>query len=69
MRETVIVMQVTANKETCAVSSLCVYRAPEVFDQDEDGLVEILDANPPADLHDEVRSAARACPTRSINFE
>ncbi|MFC6883250.1 MULTISPECIES: ferredoxin [Actinomadura] len=59
----------SATKETCAVASLCVYNVPEVFDQDEDGQVEVLDAEPPADLHQAVRTAARACPTRSIHIE
>jgi ferredoxin len=62
-------MRVTATKETCAVSSMCVYRAPEVFDQDEDGTVEVLDSSPPAELHEAVRAAARGCPTKSIYLE
>ncbi|WP_425575883.1 ferredoxin [Streptomyces axinellae] len=59
-------LRVTANAETCAVSSLCVYRLPGVFDQDEDGLVVVLDETPAAELHEEVRRAARGCPTKSI---
>jgi ferredoxin len=59
-------LRVTANSETCAVSSLCVYRLPEVFDQDEDGLVLVLDETPDEKLHEEVRRAVRGCPTRSI---
>jgi len=59
-------LRVTANPETCAVSSLCVYRLPGVFDQDEDGLVVVLDEEPGAELHEEVRRAARGCPTKSI---
>lgn len=59
-------LRVTANAETCAVSSLCVYRLPGVFDQDEDGLVVVLDETPDASLHEEVRRAARGCPTKSI---
>lgn len=62
-------MRVSVTKETCAVASLCVYRVPEVFDQDEDGTVELLDADPPDDLHQAVRTAARGCPTRSIHIE
>ncbi|MFG2249921.1 ferredoxin [Spirillospora sp. NPDC048823] len=59
----------SVTKETCAVASLCVYRVPEVFDQDEDGTVELLDADPPDDLHQAVRTAARGCPTRSIHID
>ncbi|GIF07092.1 ferredoxin [Actinoplanes siamensis] len=59
---------VTADPTTCVTSCMCVYRAPEVFDQDDDGLVVVLDARPPAELHDAVRRAARGCPTQSITL-
>lgn len=59
-------MRVVANSETCAVASLCVYRLPGVFDQDEEGLVLVLDEHPEAGLHEEVHRAVRACPTNSI---
>lgn len=62
-------MQVKATKDTCVVSSMCVYRVPQVFDQDEDGLVEVIDSDPPAELHEAVRTAVRGCPTRSLSFE
>ncbi|GHF69201.1 ferredoxin [Streptomyces mashuensis] len=61
-------MRVTADRDTCTVSSLCVYRAPEVFDQDEDGHVVVLRPDPPEHLHPAVRDAARSCPTRSIRI-
>ncbi len=57
---------VTASGHTCAVSSLCVYRVPEVFDQDGDGHVVVRQPHPSEELHDEVRRAARGCPTGSI---
>ncbi|MDX3457570.1 ferredoxin [Streptomyces sp. ME02-8801-2C] len=59
-------MRVVANSETCAVASLCVYRLPGVFDQDEEGLVLVLDDHPDTALHEEVHRAVRACPTNSI---
>lgn len=62
-------MRVYANRETCAVSSLCVYRAPEVFDQDDEGHVVLLDENPPEDQWEAVRDAVRSCPTRSLSIE
>ncbi|CAJ62651.1 putatite ferredoxin (partial) [Frankia alni ACN14a] len=41
--------------------------APDVFDQrDDDGIVILLDANPPADQHDNVRRAAAVCPAAAI---
>jgi ferredoxin len=62
-------MLVTATQDTCASSSLCVYRVPEVFDQDEEGLVVVRVPRPPQRLHQEVRRAARGCPTHSIRVE
>lgn len=59
-------MRVTATSDTCAVSSLCVYHVPEVFDQDEEGRVVVVQPRPRPELHDDVRRAARGCPTRSI---
>jgi ferredoxin len=61
-------MEVSANNDTCAVGSLCVYRAPGVFDQDDEGHVLVLQPNPPEDMHEAVRWAARSCPTKSINI-
>ncbi|HTI20730.1 ferredoxin [Kutzneria chonburiensis] len=62
-----MVMRVAANRETCVVSSLCVYRAPTVFAQDDDlGQVVVLDEEPGDELHAAVRRAARGCPTKSI---
>lgn len=41
--------------------------ADEVFDQrPDDGIVVLLDANPSADLVDDVWEAADTCPARAI---
>jgi ferredoxin len=63
------VIRVSADNTTCVVSSMCVYRVPDVFDQDEDGRVTVIDADPPEHLHEDVRKAARQCPTRSIKIQ
>jgi ferredoxin len=59
-------MRVTANTDTCVSSGICAYREPEVFGQDDDGAVTVLDPEPPADRHDAIRDVAEACPTSSI---
>lgn len=44
--------------------------APEVFDQrDDDGVVVLLDANPPAELAEGARKAAAFCPAMAIQIE
>ncbi|WP_209447249.1 ferredoxin [Amycolatopsis alba] len=62
-------LRVSADRDVCVVSSLCVYRVPEVFDQDEEGRVKVVDRTPPAELATEVRRAAQGCPTRAIRIE
>ncbi len=44
--------------------------APEVFDQrDEDGVVVLLTAHPPAERAEAARKAAAACPAMAIRIE
>lgn len=44
--------------------------APEVFDQrDEDGVVVLLNENPPAEYAEGARRAAALCPAMAIQIE
>lgn len=44
--------------------------APEVFDQrDDDGVVIVLDENPPTEQADNVRKAEAGCPALAIHIE
>ena len=62
-------MKVTADQNICASSGQCVAIAPRVFDQrDEDGVVVLLDENPPEELADAVRQAAAVCPSGAIKI-
>jgi ferredoxin len=59
-------MQVEIDPDKCIGSGACVIACPEVFSQDEGGVVILLDASPPAALDDKVREAVRACPAEVI---
>jgi ferredoxin len=49
---------------------MCVVRAPEIFGQrDDDGLVKVLEPNPPARLFQSARDAAAGCPVQAIALE
>ena len=62
-------MKVTADQNICASSGQCVAIAPRVFDQrDEDGVVVVLDENPPIELADAVRQAVAVCPSGAIKI-
>jgi len=63
-------MKVTVDQDKCVSSGQCVLNAAQVFDQrDEDGVVVLLNNDPPADQADNVRRAAAACPAQAIYVE
>jgi ferredoxin len=67
-KETDMKIKVDATK--CIGAGLCVVAAPQVFSQNEDdGLVIVLQENPPPELHASVREAARLCPALVITCE
>jgi ferredoxin len=59
-------VNVTIESEKCIASGGCVFACPEVFDQDDDGIVVLLDANPDETLRDKVLEAIDACPAAVI---
>lgn len=63
-------MKVTVDQDACISSGNCVLNSSDVFDQrDEDGVVVLLDENPPADQAENVRRAAKDCPAQAIHVE
>jgi ferredoxin len=63
-------MKINVDMDKCVGGGQCVLAAPDVFDQrDEDGLVVVLNPNPPAQLAADVREAARLCPALAITVE
>ncbi|NUR62231.1 MAG: ferredoxin [Catenulispora sp.] len=63
-------MLVKADRTKCCGAGMCALNAPEVFDQDpEEGLVLLLDAQPPPELHRAVHDAVGLCPSSAISVE
>lgn len=63
-------LRVTVDQDVCVGAGLCVLSTAEVFDQrDEDGVVKLLQNEPPAELHEKVLGAARKCPAKAIKVE
>ena len=62
-------MRVIVDVEKCCGAGQCVLLAPKVFDQQDDGIVLLLDAAPPAELHACVREAASVCPASAIQID
>ncbi|WP_420036881.1 ferredoxin [Streptomyces sp. cg28] len=62
-------MKITVDEGKCCGAGQCVLIAPEVFDQrDDDGIVILLDAEPPTEQHASVDEAASVCPAAAIEL-
>ena len=59
-------MQIEVHEDKCIASGQCVLIAEHLFDQDDDGIVVVLNSNPSADDEAAARKAASVCPARAI---
>lgn len=59
-------MGVVVNRDACVGAGQCALVAPDVFDQDDDGIVMLLQADPDGRDFDVATKAARLCPARAI---
>jgi ferredoxin len=63
-------VKVSTESEKCVGSGQCVGAAPGVFDQDDEfGLVMVLNKRPTSDEENAVRHAANVCPAKCIHIE
>ena len=60
-------MRVSADRELCVGSGQCELLAPEVFEVDDDGAVQVLQQEP--DDEAAVRDAVSQCPTGAIALD
>jgi ferredoxin len=59
--------KVSADRDRCVGSGLCVLTEPAVFDQhDDDGTVRLVTDEPGPDVADGVRKAVATCPSRAL---
>lgn len=61
-------MSVVVQTSACVGAGQCVLVAPDVFDQDDDGIVVLLQSNPQDGDLEAAKRAARLCPARAINL-
>jgi ferredoxin len=59
-------MRVTADREVCIGAGMCVMSAPELFDQDDDGVVVVLEAEVPQVHEAAAARAVASCPSGAL---
>jgi ferredoxin len=59
-------MRVQVDADQCIGSGACVRACPDVFGQDDSGVVVLLEDSPAVELYAGVREAERACPASVI---
>lgn len=55
-----------ADTARCMGTGVCRLICPEVFGQDEEGIVKVLNSNPPKGLRAAVEEAVADCPTTAL---
>ena len=60
--------RVQVDRERCVSSGVCESLAPEVFELDDDGLLQVHREEPDADQVDGVRDAVQSCPARALEL-
>jgi ferredoxin len=59
-------MKIEANRDVCIGAGMCVMSAPDVFDQDDDGLVLVLHEEVPAEHAEAAARAVAGCPSGAL---
>ena len=58
----------TVDPDLCEANALCVAEAPEVFDLNDDEVVDILIPDPPPEMASAVSDAVTACPKQALRI-
>jgi ferredoxin len=61
-------MHIEVDRDACISAGNCTMSAPEVFDQDDDGIVELLADPVPEAEEDRTREAVRLCPVSALRI-
>lgn len=59
-------MKISVDDDVCVASGSCVMASLTVFDQDDDGMVVLLNDSPGEAEWEGVRTAAAVCPVAAI---
>ncbi|BBY57868.1 ferredoxin [Mycolicibacterium sarraceniae] len=60
--------RIELDDDLCQGHAMCELEAPDVFTVPKRGVVEIVDAQPPDEMRDDVERAIEMCPTRALSI-
>ena len=63
-----MIMRIGTDTTRCVGAGQCVLIAPDLFDQDDDGLVTVIGSAPDRPVGEAARQAARICPSGAITL-
>lgn len=61
-------MRVVVDPLVCEANGVCEALAPEVYRLDEDDELEIIQPEPPSELHETVRETVARCPKGALSI-
>ena len=61
-------VKITVERGRCIGAGQCLLNAPELFDQDDEGAVVVLEEQPSHEQEPAARAAEHACPARVITL-
>lgn len=62
-------MRIVHDPARCASTGMCEEAAPELFEIRPDGMLHVLDQEPPTHLLAAAQRAVRSCPTAALRLE
>jgi ferredoxin len=60
-------VKISVHKDECEGNAMCMGIAPDIFDVDDDGLLELLQDEPVEDRRADVERAVRSCPKAALS--
>jgi len=61
-------MRIVVDRDRCTGLGMCEAEAPEIFQIQEDGELEVLDDAPDESQRAEAEAACEACPTQALSI-
>ena len=61
--------KVVADRELCIQAGNCVMGAGDIFDQDDDGMVVVLQDEVTGEAAERAREAVKLCPASTLSLE